>query len=140
MEWLDPGDQFVSLRDRDATSPGLHWRTGPSMRDSLAPTPLRPTPRSTVQPAKPARPKPQLAEFIAKLLAPVAEADAAFFSGTGEDRKVLVVAREHGLISRDHLLDIEETIEREFGCFVEICVRAHQGRGLAPFAGLERIL
>ena len=65
--------------------------------------------------------------------------DAAYLTGAGDERTVLVVAREHGIVDMGALIDIEDLLIKEFG-WVEITVRAHQGRGLAQYEHLKKIL
>lgn len=69
------------------------------------------------------RTKPALAETVALVLRSVPGVEAAFLNG----KAIYVVAREHGMIDRQALLDVEEKLAR---WEIEIHVRAHQGRDL----------
>lgn len=72
-------------------------------------------------------------------LSAVPGVDAAFISGEGDERRIIVAAREHGIVDRSRLLEIEHQLVEQHG-HVEVCVRAHQGRGLAAYTGLRRLL
>ena len=62
--------------------------------------------------------------------------DAAFLDNV----RLYVVAREHGDVDREALLDVEDSLRETLGSFA-VCVRAHQGRDVASLLpGLARIL
>jgi len=65
--------------------------------------------------------------------------DGAFLVGSGDERTIFVIAREHGIIDRGALLDIEDNLTKQFG-YVELSVRAHQGRGLDSWKGFKQIV
>jgi hypothetical protein len=79
-----------------------------------------------------------LEEEAASALRTVPGVDGAFLTGTGDERTIIVAAREHGLVPRERLLEIEDRLAERFG-YLEISVRAHQGRGLSVFDGLTKI-
>lgn len=81
--------------------------------------------------------RPSLAATAAEALKGVPGVEAAFLDG----RSIYAVAREHGTVDRQALVDIEDRLA-ELGN-IEIHVRAHQGHGLESLgwvAGLKRIL
>ena len=83
--------------------------------------------------------KRSLQRTAADQLRVLAGVEAAFLSGTDDERKIIVVAREHGIVNRSELLEVEDRLVEQFGS-LEISVRAHQGRGLSAFEELERII
>jgi hypothetical protein len=64
--------------------------------------------------------------------------EAALLSGSGEERTLTLVAREHSDVDLDEVLELEADLTKEFG-FVEVTVRVHQGRGPEVFAGPTRL-
>lgn len=79
-----------------------------------------------------------LAEVAQKRLSSVKGVEAAFLTGEGDERSIIVAAEEHGIVERSLLIDIEEELSDRFG-FVEIRVRAHQGRGVESIAVGEQL-
>lgn len=76
---------------------------------------------------------PSLVDEAHRLLREVRGVEAAFLIGEDEERAIIVAAVEHGVVDRDALLDIEDALVEAFG-FLEIRVRAHQGRGPGSIA------
>lgn len=77
-------------------------------------------------------------EAACRALRDVQGVDAAFLSG-GDERAIIVLAREHGDIDREVLVQIEDELSERFGT-VEIRVRAHQGRPITQYKGLAQIV
>ncbi len=67
--------------------------------------------------------KAPVAEAVARALSSVPGVEAAFLNG----KTIYVVAREHEMVDRQALLEVEEKLAP---WEIEIHVRAHQGRGL----------
>jgi len=65
--------------------------------------------------------------------------DAVFLCGTGEERQIFVLVQEHENARWADLIEIEDKLSDQFG-YVEIKVRAHQGRGDTAYRHLVRIL
>jgi hypothetical protein len=72
-----------------------------------------------------------LAADVASALASVEHVDGAFLGPVTEASvTVYVLAREHGLVDRSALLDIEDALSETRNETVILTVRAHQGRDL----------
>lgn len=70
-----------------------------------------------------------VANLLASRLHAVEGVDAAFLDEKSQEAlRVYVIAREHGIVDRDSLIDIEDEISEIFDIDVDIAVRAHQSR------------
>src|SRR5690606_3543349 len=94
----------------------------------------RPRPRQWRDPCVPSRQTVQssFAAAAKRMLKDIPGIEAAFLTGDGEHRRIIVVALEHDSVDRERLLDVEDDLSGRFGA-TEVCVRAHQGRGIQVF-------
>jgi hypothetical protein len=72
-----------------------------------------------------------------ELLSGFPHVDAVFLDE--HEPRILAIVREHGLVDRGRLLQVEEQLSALFGP-VEIAVREHRGRGLERWCVLRRVL
>jgi hypothetical protein len=87
----------------------------------------------------PAKARERLEDAAHRELARIPKIDAVYLFGADDERQLIVVVQEHEMADWDRLLEVERKLKERFG-YVEICVRAHQGRGLAAYQGLSRVL
>jgi hypothetical protein len=77
--------------------------------------------------------------FVRSRLSDVAGVDGAYIQESSEVDEggiiVDVLAREHGIVARERLLEIEDELAEMFGVSVMLVVRAHQGRDMRSLAG-----
>lgn len=81
--------------------------------------------------------RPLQAAALAALL-DVPGVDGAYAQEPGADDEgvtINVLAREHGIVNRDALFKIEDSLGDAFDTQVSLVVRAHQGRDLRAMAG-----
>ena len=73
---------------------------------------------------------------VTNLLRTVEHVDGAFLGPvTDSTVTVFVLAKEHGLVDRDALLDLEDQLSAARRLTVILTVRAHQGRDLRSLSG-----
>lgn len=65
--------------------------------------------------------------------------DGAYLQASEEDDGIVinVLSREHGIVRRAALFEIEERLSQAFGTAVTFVVRAHQGRDMRAMAGAD---
>ena len=73
-------------------------------------------------------------------LATLVNVDGAFVEANEDVTIIVVAVREHGLVDREKLCEIEDALETEFEAIVELKVRAHQGRGASTVSYGQAIL
>jgi len=75
-------------------------------------------------------------EAIRDTLLSVPGVDGAYLQAGDDDGIVVnVLSREHGIVRRATLFEIEERLSEAFGMAVTFVVRAHQGRDMRTMAG-----